>query len=66
MINRVLERKVDEAGLIPGIKQFSDNTDEDAWYYYHVIEATNSHDYERQIPGEVLENWIALTADKEW
>jgi hypothetical protein len=66
IINRVLDRKVDEAGLIPGYKQFSDNTDPQDWYYYHVIEATNSHDYERQIPGEVLEKWTALTEDKTW
>jgi hypothetical protein len=66
IINRVLDRKVDETGLIPGYKSFSDNTDKTAWYYYDVIEATNSHDYERQIPGEVLENWTALTEGKTW
>jgi uncharacterized repeat protein (TIGR02543 family) len=66
IINRVLDRKVDETGLIPGYKSFSDNTDALAWYYYDVIEATNSHDYERQIPGEVLENWTALTEGKTW
>jgi hypothetical protein len=64
ILNRVLEREVDETGVLPGCKTFSDNTNPQDWYYYHVIEATNSHDYQRQVPGKALEAWTALTDGK--
>jgi hypothetical protein len=65
LINRVLDREVDEEGLLAEAKQWSDN-EKGQWYYYAVLEATNSHDYERRVENEVLENWIALTQDKTW
>ncbi len=65
LINRVLNRAVDKEGLLAEAKQWPDNL-ESEWYYFAVLEATNSHDYERRVPGEVMENWTALTADRVW
>ncbi len=52
MINRMLGRSVDAYGLHIDAKQWMDNT-EDKWYYYTVLEATNSHDYERVAGAEI-------------
>jgi hypothetical protein len=59
MVNNVLHRAVDKEGLLPDAKQWPDNQ-EGKWYYYQVLEATNGHDYERRVAGEVMENWTAL------
>ena len=59
VINNILEREVDEEGLLADAKQWPDNK-KDAWYYYEVLEATNSHDYTRRGSGTV-ENWTAIT-----
>ena len=61
LVNNVLEREVDEEGLLADAKQWPDNK-KDAWYYYEVLEATNSHDYTRRGSGTV-ENWTAITND---
>lgn len=58
LVNNVLNRKVDKEGLLPGAKQWSDNP-EGTWYYYEVLEATNSHDYTRD-EGATAEQWTAL------
>lgn len=56
IINRVLERGVNADGLLANHKNFTDNSTSD-WYYYEVIEATNSHDYNGKRPSE---SWTAL------
>ena len=48
LINYVLKRAVDEPGILAAAKQWSDNP-KDKWYYFHVLEATNSHFYERTL-----------------
>ena len=53
IINRVLNRGVNEKSNIMGFKIWSDNYS-NAWYYYDVIEATNAHDYTGSRPSE---NW---------
>ena len=58
LVNNVLNRNVDKEGLLPGAKQWSDNP-EGTWYYYEVLEATNSHDYTRD-EGATAEQWTAL------
>lgn len=65
LINNVLQRHVDEEGLLEDATQWSDNKPGD-WHYYVVLEATNSHDYDRREEGELMENWTALTPDPEW
>ncbi len=61
IINRVLVRYVNEDGLCDGYIQWPDNAESD-WYYYTVIEATNSHDYTRE-EGQYLETWTDIKAD---
>jgi hypothetical protein len=67
VINRMLVRYADSTSLIDGYVQWPDNPT-DAWYYYNVIEATNSHTYnERTFAtsadyyekwGEIVTNWV--------
>ena len=65
LINNVLERQVDEDGLLENATQWSDCTPDD-WCYYIVMEATNSHDWERRNSKSLVEDWTALTADPVW
>lgn len=60
LINKVLNREVDKDGLLADAKQWPDNQ-EGKWYYYQVLEATNSHDYERRSADSYVENWTAIT-----
>lgn len=60
LINNLLGRAVDASGLTEGVREWSDN-EKGAWYYYNVLEATNSHEYTRRTEGEVMENWTGLT-----
>ena len=53
LINNVLERQVAETGLL-----------KDATHI--VMEATNSHDWERRSKKSLVEDWTALTADHVW
>ena len=62
MINRVLERKVDQKGLSDDAKQWSDNPST-AWYYCDILEAANSHTFKKENGVEI---WISLKADKLW
>ena len=65
LINNVLERQVDEDGLLKNATQWNDCTPDD-WCYYIVMEATNSHDWERRSKKSLVEDWTALTADPVW
>jgi hypothetical protein len=65
LINRVLSREVDEAGLLADATQWPDNT-ADKWYYLAVLEATNTHDYTRRTSGELTENWTQILPDPTW
>ena len=64
LINRILSRSVDAAGLHEDAKIWTDIAPGD-WFYYIVIEATNSHTYTRQEDG-VRENWSAILENKTW
>lgn len=65
MINRVLNR-VPEAtdDLIDGMVKWSDNSDELAWYYLAVQEATNSHNYDMK--NAIYEKWTAINDVTDW
>ncbi|MCL2338053.1 MAG: S-layer homology domain-containing protein, partial [Firmicutes bacterium] len=66
LVNRVLERKVtSEQDLLSDMKKWPDNSNVNAWYYFDVQEATNSHSYERKSDG-IAEKWIALRANPDW
>lgn len=64
IINRMLNRSVDEEGMLDVVENWIDNPD-GAWYYYQVLEATRSHEYERA-DGEVNETWTGRKADRDW
>ena len=64
LINKVLNRKVSEEGLLENARYWKDNS-RDAWYYEDVIEATNSHDYERD-EATGIEKWTEIKVDKVW
>lgn len=56
IINRVLNRGVDQDSEILNFKVWPDNQPGD-WFYYDVIEATNSHEYTGSRPSE---DWTKL------
>lgn len=58
IINRMLVRAVDKDGILKDCKQFPDNT-VSGWYYYAILEAANTHKYERAA-GEINETWTEL------
>ncbi|MBP3359631.1 MAG: S-layer homology domain-containing protein [Clostridia bacterium] len=58
IINRMTVRHTDANGLIAGIKTWPDISESD-WYYYEVLEATNSHSYVRRADG-YYEDWSAI------
>ena len=64
VINRMLNRHVNEEGLHKDAILWPDNSKE-KWYYYSVEEATNSHDFERMGDG-VYEKWTKVTENRDW
>lgn len=71
LVNRVLERGVDEEGICENTIKWSDNLDTTAWYYYDVQEATNSHFYvrtDREIKDQTFcyEKWTELKENRNW
>lgn len=65
LINRVLYRTVDSEGLLAeGYIDFVDNAPT-AWYYIAILEASNSHDYDREKLG-ALETHKELTENIDW
>lgn len=64
IINRLLVRYVNKEGLHADAKQWPDNL-ESAWYYYNVLEATNSHEYVRQADG-YNEKWTGMLENRDW
>lgn len=56
IINRVLNRGVNEKSELLNFKVWPDN-EASAWYYYDVIEATNEHEYTGSRPSE---NWTSI------
>lgn len=64
LVNRLLERAVDQDGMLDDMVKWSDNQP-DAWYYETVQEATNSHNYSRD-EGETVETWTEITPPRDW
>jgi hypothetical protein len=61
IVNRMLNRQVDEEGLLKDYIKFADNTDTTKWYYYEILEASNGHTFDRRTSNSHLENWTTLT-----
>lgn len=58
VINKLLGRGItSEDKLIEGIITYTDNVDKTKWYYYEIIEASNSHIY---IIADDQEKWTGL------
>lgn len=65
LINRVMHRiPLNTDSLLDGMTTWSDNSDENAWYYVAIQEAANSHKYTRDDNG--YETWTELTEAKDW
>jgi hypothetical protein len=65
MINEELDRRVDAAGLCGNTQQWPDNT-QDKWYFEIVMEATNTHDYERENRLKTTEKWTKIRDNPVW
>lgn len=70
MVNRCLDRAVDEEGLCEGYTVWPDNPKGD-WYYYDMIEATDYHDFSRskrkvEDQDYRYENWIRIKEPIDW
>lgn len=68
MINRVLYRQTESVSdLLPTseMNMWSDNLNENAWYYKDVQEATNYHKCDR-VGDSVYEKWTEKVPDIDW
>ena len=70
LINRVLERAVEEPHMLPDMVKWIDNLPT-AWYYEAVQEATNTHTYTRlrkTVPNQTFcyEDWIEILENPDW
>lgn len=59
LINRILDRKINEDNILEGIKKFED-LNKSEWYYKDIVEATNSHKLEKQRLKDNSEKWIEV------
>lgn len=71
LVNRVLERVVDQDGIHPDVMNWSDNPNTGKWPYYEVQEATNSHEYmrtDRYPEGQSFsyEKWTQMKENRDW
>ncbi|MBQ7792377.1 MAG: S-layer homology domain-containing protein [Clostridia bacterium] len=64
IINRMLNRFIKHGSLHADAIDWPDNP-EDAWYYFAVQEATNSHDYNKHDDG-IYETWPSLRENRDW
>ncbi len=65
LINRVLLRvPADKDALLSTMVKWPDNSDEAAWYYIAIQEATNSHTYGRI--NAFNEEWIEIKGNRDW
>ena len=64
LVNNVLNRQVEVAGLLDNMVKWPDNTS-DMWYYTAVQEATNSHYYDRPDIASA-ETWTSIRAPRDW
>ena len=60
LINRILNRGVNEESQLGDFTNFPDNV-QGAWYYYEIIEAVNDHEYTGTRPNE---NWSRNACDR--
>gem|GEM_PF-2533344 len=72
LVNRMLGRAPESVDdLLIDMISWSDNADTNAWYYLHVQEATNSHEYTEKatlVPGRSFnyETWSEIIEPLDW
>ena len=74
LVNRMLERvlETNDDLLYDVMVRWSNNSDEGAWFYIAVQEATNSHIPEFKagmtVPGLAFEyeKWVQMTENRDW
>ncbi len=62
ILNSLFERKSDDdfyKGFASKISVFPD-IDRSHWAYYEIIEASNSHEYQRREKNNLVENWLEV------
>ena len=65
LINRVLGRVPESTSdLLDDMAKWTDNSNENTWFYIAIQEATNSHDYDRKENG--YEAWTKLNENRDW
>ncbi len=64
ILNRILVRYVGKEGLHEDAKHWPDNNESD-WYYYNILEATNSHEHIRLEDG-YTEDWHEHNESTDW
>ena len=65
LVNEVLDRTPDKEKMLDSMIKWPDN-DENAWYYAHVQEATNSHEYEERKSATNPEKWTSILEVRAW
>lgn len=65
IVNRMLQRKVSSDYILETATFWTDNP-KSAWYYEDVMEATNSHTYERLGEGQIEERWVEMQPNRDW
>ncbi len=65
IVNRILRRKVSAENIHADANRWIDNPEE-AWYYDDVVEATNSHKYDRLAEYLIEEKWTELLPNRDW
>ena len=63
LINRVVDREVDGAGLLSELVIDWPDLPKTHWGFHYVQEATISHTFERRYENIILENWTGRGED---
>lgn len=65
MINRMVKRAPETVhDMLDSMTKWPDNSDQSAWYYIAVQEATNSHDHDRK--NDIYETWTESKDSHDW
>jgi len=64
IVSRALDRTPTRSDLLPGMPQWSDNMDVNAWYYLYIQDATTSRNHEINANG--TETWVEIIPARDW
>lgn len=61
LVNNMLDRRVEESGLLDNRITFKDLNDKTSWSYYPLTSASNSYEYKNYIKdGKVYQKWLKM------